>query len=98
MLLSGSRTVIKKPGEKRLTLFVRARHGRILELALTGDFFILPEEGVAHIEAALTGAKISRQRIVDTVRAVVEREGIELIGLSPETIAEGIVRICRGGM
>lgn len=82
---------IKNPGEKLLRLYYSAGDGIIGSVSLTGDFFILPEEGVSLLESSLTGERIDAGAIVENIRRVLAEKRIEMIGLTPETIAAAIL-------
>ena len=82
---------IKNPGEKLLRLYCRARDGIIESVSLTGDFFIIPEESVSLLESSLRGERIDAAAIMGNIRRVLAEQRIEMIGLSPETIATAIL-------
>jgi hypothetical protein len=65
---------------------------RIREIKILGDFFIYPEESLYKIEKALYGLRIdaSKEEITSTINRVVSAEKAELIGITPEAIAETI--------
>ena len=63
---------------------------RIERIQILGDFFIHPEESLGLIEASLIGlpARSTREKLSGAVREVAEMEGIEMIGITPDAIAE----------
>jgi lipoate-protein ligase A len=65
---------------------------RINDIKILGDFFIHPEESLYKIERALIGTdpNSSKEEITKTIKKVVAAEKAELIGITPEAIAETI--------
>lgn len=81
------KAVMKEKGEKLLRLSLDVEGNVIRAARLSGDFFIHPEEGAGAIEERLAGLPMDEAAILAAVRAVVAERSLELIGLSPETIA-----------
>ena len=80
----------KVPGGKLLV--VRAAwEDRITKVELLGDFFAHPEEGLGGIEALLVGTRsdVGEVELTDRIRQFVERNGVTLVGLTPDAIAKG---------
>ena len=74
---------------------------RIKRIRITGDFFMHPEESLYSIEKALTGLDIttSKADLVKTINGVIAAEKAEMVGITPEAIAETIgiaVKKCSG--
>ncbi len=61
----------------------------ISSVTITGDFFLHPEDKLELIEKALAGLPltISEEDLRRRVEFVVEVEGIEMTGVTPEAIA-----------
>lgn len=81
----------KVPGGKLLA--VRLEYDeRIESIQILGDFFVVPEDALPVIEEALVGASVgeSESEISRTIAGVLGRHHIELIGISPEAIAQTI--------
>lgn len=79
-------------------LSVRVRYGeRIESVQLLGDFFVVPEDSLPLVEAAFSGmpAKATERELSDAARAAVARNGIELIGIDPDSIA-GTIAMAMG--
>ena len=66
---------------------------RIECIKILGDFFLYPEESLYRIEEALLGLKIDSRKgeIVKRISKVVSENKAELIGVTPEAIAETII-------
>lgn len=72
--------------------------GSITGVKITGDFFIYPEESLQRIEKALVGlsASADRKEIIDRIARVVAEEKAELIGVTPEAIADIMLMAVKG--
>ena len=66
---------------------------RIESIKILGDFFLYPEESLYKIEQTLLGLYInsSEEEIVERISKVVSEEKAEMIGVTPEAIAETII-------
>jgi lipoate-protein ligase A len=90
--MSRKTCTLKENGEKLLRLYLDEAGGVIRSVRLSGDFFMHPEEGVSLIERALEGLQVNEDEIIRAVTAAVERHSIQLVGISPGTIAQAILR------
>jgi len=66
---------------------------KILDIMITGDFFMVPEDGVSKIEAALKGMILNREEIAKKIREVFEKHDIQSPGISAEDFADAIMRL-----
>ncbi len=82
---------LKAPGEKLLIIKLDYTD-RIKAIQILGDFFIHPEESLGIIEKLIVGTHISsaKEEIAGRIRAIAEQRHIEMIGVSPESMAEAI--------
>ncbi len=80
------RRVVKIPAGKLLKLSADIEGGVLKAVSIRGDFFAHPEEGFDRAEASLIGIPASafRQVFADAI----EREGVELFGLSAGAAAD----------
>ncbi len=81
----------KVPGGKLVG--VKLSYGRkIKSIQILGDFFLIPEETVFKIEKALVGTSVraSNDEIVGKINKVIAMSGAEMLGITPEAIAETI--------
>ncbi len=62
----------------------------IKKLRITGDFFLHPEEVLDDIEKSMTGLKkdVSFDTIILKIQNIVKNHNTQMIGISPESIAE----------
>ena len=82
----------KVPGGKLLRIKVEfnPEDGIVEDVQMHGDFFIHPEEFVENIEQLLVNLdqKDSEESITTALQRLVEDEGAELVGITPESIAK----------
>ncbi|VVB85200.1 Lipoate-protein ligase A subunit 2 [uncultured archaeon] len=62
----------------------------IKKIRITGDFFMHPEEVLDDIEKSITGLKkdVSFDTIVLKIKNIAKDSNTQMIGVSPESIAE----------
>jgi len=65
----------------------------IKDLMLSGDFFMIPEDGLPKLESALNGTILDRDVILGRVRAVYESCGIQTPGIGPEDFTEAMMNL-----
>jgi len=82
----------KVPGGKLVTVKIKFGE-RIDSIQILGDFFLHPEDSLEKIEKSLLGMEIasSESQLSKKIKAIVESEKIEMIGVTPESIAQTIV-------
>lgn len=85
------RYCVKEPGEKLLRVSLDEDDGRVRGISLSGDFFAYPEEGLRYIEDSLEGLPLREDALLEAVRVTLRERGIELLGMSAETIARAVV-------
>ena len=88
----------KTPGGKLIAVDLRVADRRLVDVQVSGDFFVYPDEAFADLAAALEGAPADdgEARIADRVRAAF-RPGAELLGASPEALAVAVRRALLAG-
>jgi lipoate-protein ligase A len=82
--------VLKNPGEKLVHIDVDFDGNTITYIHISGDFFIYPEEAIGDIEMALIGLPVKREKILLELNRIIQTGNIELVGISQQTIAQGI--------
>jgi lipoate-protein ligase A len=66
---------------------------RLLEVVVTGDFFLYPEEALPVLAFAIEGAAATLDRAALTARiAAAIPDDVELVGASPEALAIAVER------
>jgi len=87
------KSVYKIPNGKLLKVFLDydPEKNLIKKISITGDFFVYPEETVELIEKELRGIRVDKDVLLSKIKSIIEREGIEFIGLDAEGLVEGIM-------
>lgn len=78
---------LKAPGEKLIRIRLELEAHEVREAAISGDFFIHPEESVSILEEALLGRPGTQEKLLKRLQDAVELGGLELVGISAESIA-----------
>ena len=83
---------LKVPGGKLLTVKVKYSQ-KIDSIQLLGDFFLYPESSLKLIEETLVGMGIDSTlaQISSKVAEIVAKNEIELIGITPDSIAQTVL-------
>ena len=81
----------KPPGGKLVVADFEVHDGRLVGVRITGDFFLYPEEALAVIAMTLTGMPADATDMADRIAAALPA-GTEMLGFSPEAIAEAVRR------
>ncbi|PTW90909.1 lipoate-protein ligase A [Microbacteriaceae bacterium MWH-Ta3] len=83
----------KVPGGKLVIVEFDAADGVITNAALSGDFFLEPDEALADIQGALNGLATSAtaQDIANAVRAATS-DDVVMLGFSPEAVGTAVRR------
>jgi lipoate-protein ligase A len=83
----------KTPGGKLVQVDFRIANGRLVDVEVTGDFFLYPEEALVALTSALEGSPVALNRVART--AVITEaipDGVEWLGSSPEALATAVER------
>lgn len=83
----------KVPGGKLVAVDVEVEDGRIARAAVSGDFFLEPDDALEAIDAALVGEPdgASVARLTAAVQAAVG-EDVTMVGFTPEAVAIAVRR------
>ncbi len=83
----------KVPGGKLVAVDVEVTDGRIARAAVSGDFFLEPDDALETIDAALVGEPegASVTRLTGAVQAALG-EDVTMVGFSPEAVAIAVRR------
>ncbi len=84
---------MKVPGGKMLSVKLEYRE-RIEKVEILGDFFLHPESAIGEVEASLVGADINEsiESLSRRIDETISRNNAELIGATPNVIAEAILK------
>ena len=67
--------------------------GEVRDLMLSGDFFMMPEDGLPKLESALNGAHLDRDDMLRRVLAVYKGGIIQTPGIGPEDFTEAMMKL-----
>ncbi|HUZ03289.1 MAG TPA: biotin--protein ligase [Thermomicrobiaceae bacterium] len=83
----------KTPGGKLVVVDCDVRDGRLVDVEVSGDFFLEPAEALDAITAALDGmpADLDEDAIARRVAGAVAPD-VEMIGFTPASIANAVRR------
>jgi lipoate-protein ligase A len=91
-----ARGEFKTPGGKLIAVELDVTDGKLRNVAVSGDFFLYPEEALPRLAAALEGAPATLDERGYAARiASALGGGVELLGSSPEALAAAVVRALR---
>jgi hypothetical protein len=65
----------------------------ILDLLLSGDFFMMPENALPKLESRLKGATLSSEELIKRIRDFYEKNLVQTPGILPEDFAEAIMKL-----
>lgn len=82
----------KVPGGKLVVADLAVAGGRIEDVALSGDFFLDPDETLERMAAAVEGAPLETPAEELAARLRAATEGAVLLGVTPEGVAIAIRR------
>ncbi|MDH7517387.1 MAG: lipoate protein ligase C-terminal domain-containing protein [Candidatus Thermoplasmatota archaeon] len=87
------KSVYKIPNGKLLKIFLdyNNENGSINAISITGDFFAYPEEAMDILEDELKGVSLDRKCLLEKINSVIQKYGIQFIGLDAEGLTHGIL-------
>ena len=87
----------KVPGGKLVCVEIWPAGEKVEKIKITGDFFLHPEDSITEIEKSLTGVSISldnsqlesqKEKIKSIIEDALARNNAQLIGVTPEQLAD----------
>ena len=83
----------KMPGGKLLVIDLDVEHGRLLNVQLSGDFFLEPDSALESINQALEGRQesASKNKLIEVLRSALG-DDVMMYGISIEAIAVTVHR------
>jgi len=83
----------KMPGGKLVQVDFRIAKHRLVDVEVSGDFFLYPEEALEAITSSLEGSPVDLDRVARTALiAEAIPDGVEWLGSSPEALATAVER------
>jgi len=91
----GGIKVVEVDHKAKKLIRVRAELGedRILDIVISGDFFVVPKEALRDLESSLRGATLDRDEVLNKVHRFYEKSQAETPGLSEEDFTEAIMKL-----
>jgi lipoate---protein ligase len=83
-------SAFKAPGGL-IRVTARTREGRVDDLAISGDFTLLPAFAVGALEQALRGLRVTPNGLINRIQEVYKALNIESPGVTPEHLADAIL-------
>jgi lipoate-protein ligase A len=83
-------TAFKPPGGL-IRVTVCLREGHIDDLAISGDFTLLPASALGSLEQAVLGLDLTRDSLVAHIQEVYRKQAIQSPGVTPEHFAQAIL-------
>lgn len=91
--MSEFKKVYKVPDGKLLKVFAKIEDGKFSKLAITGDFFLHPEESVEELELQLLGHAPNAPEIEKSVRDFFASPKTQAFGITPDAILKVLLEI-----
>ena len=66
---------------------------RILDVMISGDFFIVPEEALTDLKSSLKGSILDRDEVLSRVRGFYRKSGAQTPGITPEDFTDAIMKL-----
>lgn len=76
--------------------FVTMENEKIKEIAISGDFFLFPEEAIFKILENLKGTPAKREDMQKNIEETYEKEKIQSPGTAPSDFVESITKALEG--
>ena len=87
----------KAPGGKMLRIRIREKDGRIESAKISGDFFLIPEEGLSKLEKMLEDARLDEKELGLLVDRFFRGTRARGLGVSPADFVKAIIAAKPGG-
>ena len=84
-------SVRKIKGGKLLRVRLEQEGSIITAVAITGDFFVYPEEGLGLLEQGLIGARIDQDSLTSRIASLLRERSVAALGFGPADLATAIV-------
>jgi lipoate-protein ligase A len=78
---------------KLIRVRAELRGQEIQDISITGDFFMVPEETLLHLQEALRGARLEESDLEQRIGKVLEGSGAQIPGMRPRDFLEAILKL-----
>lgn len=84
---------VRYKAKKLIRVTAEVMDDEILDILISGDFFMIPEEGLQELESALRGAKMNRNELLQRLHEFYEKSGVQTPGVTPEDFVEALMKL-----
>lgn len=93
-IADGVRVVhINHKAAKMIRVTAELREDEILDLLITGDFFMIPEDSLPRLEEMLKGARLNQGELLKRVEAFYRETGVQTPGLKPQDFVDALMKL-----
>lgn len=91
-----SKSIYKVPNGKLLKVFLDydEKNNSIKKMKITGDFFAYPEEAIEVMENELKNNSLDKEKLLERVTSIIQKNKIQFIGLSAESLVD-VILMCK---
>jgi lipoate-protein ligase A len=79
--------------QKLIRVRAALKEARIIDIMVSGDFFMVPEEALQDLESSLKGVSLNKDEVLGRVRRFFESSKVQTPGLTQEEFAEAIMKL-----
>jgi lipoate---protein ligase len=78
---------------KLIRIRAETKGDEILDIKITGDFFVIPKEAVFHLEDRLRGKRLEEETLCTAVKRFYEVEKPDMPGVHPEDVVQALLKL-----
>ncbi len=78
---------------KLIRIRAETKGDEILDIKITGDFFVIPKEAVFRLEDALKGKRLEEETLRAAVNRFYDVEKLEMPGVRPEDVVQALLKL-----
>jgi len=79
--------------EKMIRVTIEVVDGKIRDILISGDFFMIPEDASHRLEEALIGSSLEREELTERVERFYREASIEASGVKPVDFVDAVMKI-----
>lgn len=93
--IAGAVRIVEVDHKARKLIRVRAElaETQILDIVISGDFFMIPENAIRDLELGLRGTILERDELLGRIQRFYEKSGVQTPGLTREDFAEALMKL-----
>ena len=88
-----AKSLYKVPNGKliKINLEYDINTNKIVNINITGDFFVYPEEAIEYLENSLKNILLEKEVLLKKIEGIIKNNKIQFIGLNSEGISKAIM-------